>query len=43
MFPGTMYLSISVKNSTPPQKHQLHVLISNNEQSVDDFVEELTF
>ena len=39
----TMYSSISSRESTPPQNHQLNILISNSEKQVDDFVGELTF
>ena len=36
-------LLISFRKSTPPQKRQLNILIRNSNQSVDDFVGELTF
>ena len=38
-----MYLLISLRKSTPPQKYQLNILISNIKQQVDNFVGELTF
>ena len=38
-----MFLLISFRNSTPPQKRQLNILVSNGEQQFDDFVGELTF
>ena len=34
---------INFRKSTPPQKRQLVVLISNGKQLVDDFVGKLTF
>ena len=38
-----MYLSISLKKSTPPQKRELDNLISNSEHKVHDLMVELTF
>ena len=37
-----MSLSITCRKSTPPQKRQLNISISNSKQSVDDFVVDLT-
>ena len=34
---------VSFRESTPPQKRRVHILISNSTQQVDSFVVELTF
>ena len=39
----TLYLSVSFRESTPPQNRQLNISISDSEEQVDDFLGELTF
>ena len=39
----TMYLLLSVRESTAPQNRQLEISTSNSKQKVDDFLGELTF
>ena len=40
---NTMFLSISSRESNPPQNRQLNISISNSEHQIDDFLGELSF